>query len=749
MVCKGKLCSIALASTALVIALMILVSAASSAQVTQIVSGSDPAIYGSKVVWTDEGVIRVYDLTAKTDTTIDSSAASNPAIYGSKLVWRDESSGTPRLTVYDTSTAAKSYITQDVDQYSKPAIYGNRIVWSANDSVYLRDVSTSTQEKIGDGRDPDIYDTKIVYYSYTEEPEKDMTIRMYDINTKEKITVTSSGDPNLPHIWGTKVIWSDVYNHMGYIAMYDISTKKITDITQPLGTDPDGNEYGASTGTHIAIQNDKIVYHKSADDYEGKPGVYVYNISTGQSTLISNYPEEIYTTPGVYDNTVVWGTYRYADGVTVYNGIYVANLSTTDTLPPIAEFTANVTSGTIPLVVLFTYTGTGGSPTSWLWEFGDGVNSKHAMDATHTFTSPGSYTISLTVENSKGNSTVIKKNYIITTDSDITYPGVPIANFSSNVTEGYAPLAVQFYDSSQNAKTRAWDFENDGKIDSSDPNPVYLYTAPGTYFVNLSVTNANGFSYEITTINVLEGSSSDDSNPSGGSTHSSGGSGGGGGSPEPARNVDAKELCQVFITNGKEAKFDFTNNATCVVYASFDPKKTLGKTTTIAEMLKEKSVLVSELPSGDVYKSFNIWVGNGGVATSKNIENSEICFKVEKSWVQEKDIDQASISLNAYSDKKWEQLSVSPSGEDEKFLYFTAETPGFSSFAITGKAKSIEGTETGANLGSEVRADETSTGSEGLESESGTVSKESVNAPDFEVVYGLAGLLAVFLYKRK
>ncbi|TFH06072.1 MAG: hypothetical protein E4H06_00330, partial [Methanosarcina sp.] len=345
---KGKLYSIALALTILVFVFIMLISAASSAQVSRIGNGSDPAIYGSKVVWTDVGVLHVYDLTTKTDTPVDSSAASYPDIYGNKLVWHDESSETPRLAVYDIPTATKSYILQNVDQYSKPAIYGNRIVWSANDGVYLRDMSTSTQAKIGNGSDPDIYDTKVVYYSYTEDPEMDITIRMYDINTKEKITVSSHGDPNFPHIWGTKVIWADAYNHQGYIAMYDISTKNIIDVTQQLGTDPYGNEYGASTGTHIAIQNDKIVYNKCVDDYEGKPGVYVYNISTGQSTLVYNYPEEILTTPEVYDNTIVWGIDNRYSSVTSDNGIYVSDLSAMDTLPPVAAFTANVTSGTVP-----------------------------------------------------------------------------------------------------------------------------------------------------------------------------------------------------------------------------------------------------------------------------------------------------------------------------------------------------------------------------------------------------------------
>ena len=89
------------------------------------------------------------------------------------------------------------------------------------------------------------------------------------------------------------------------------------------------------------------------------------------------------------------------------------------------------------------------------------------------------------------------------------------------------------------------------------------------------------------------------------------------------------------------------------MYVSFDAKKTAGKTTTIAEQLKGKSTLVSGLPEGEVYKYFNIWVGNGGFATSKNIENPVVCFKVEKSWLQDKKIDQASITLNRYNDKKW------------------------------------------------------------------------------------------------
>ena len=299
---KSKILFIALALVCLIGS----ISMATAVQVTKIGDGHDPAIYGSKVTWADSsGVVHLYDLSTKKDTKISSTATSHPDIYGNKLVWLDTGSGVPRITLYDIPSGSKTFVTKDVDDRSFPHIYNTRIVWNTNGSVYMRDMSTSTQTKIGLGYDPDIYDTKVVYYSYTETDDK--AIRMYDINTTKKITVNSSGDPNTPHICGTKVIWSDFYNHQGYIAMYDMSTNKTIDVTQRLGTDPHGNEYGASTGTHIAIQNDTIVYNKCVDDYEGKPGVYVYSIPSGKSTLLIEYPEDAYTTPEVYDNTIVWG----------------------------------------------------------------------------------------------------------------------------------------------------------------------------------------------------------------------------------------------------------------------------------------------------------------------------------------------------------------------------------------------------------------------------------------------------------
>jgi chitinase len=285
----------------------------------------------------------------------------------------------------------------------------------------------------------------------------------------------------------------------------------------------------------------------------------------------------------------------------------------------------------------------------------------------------------------------------------------------------------------------SWNF-GDGTT-STDQSPSHTYSSAGTYTVNLVVSNANGTSLASNTININSGESSSSS------SSSSGGSGGGGagGSPEPAKNVQVKELSQAFITNGKPVMFDFPHNATCVVYLSFDSKKTAGKTTTIAEQLKNKSTIVSELNSGEVYKYFNVWVGTGGFETSKNIENPILCFKVEKAWIKDKNIDKSSINLNRYDEKKWSQLSVKLLNEDSKYLYFTAETPEFSFFAITGTSKPPKETGTGIQLASNETINENDTENKEPQNQQ----NEILKTQGFEVYYGVIGLLAVFLYKIK
>ncbi|HPS01747.1 MAG TPA: PKD domain-containing protein [Candidatus Sumerlaeota bacterium] len=69
----------------------------------------------------------------------------------------------------------------------------------------------------------------------------------------------------------------------------------------------------------------------------------------------------------------------------------------------------------------------------------------------------------------------------------------PVANFKSNLQSGVVPLTVSFTDLSTNQPTSwAWDFQDDGVVDSTSQNPTFTYSAPGVYSVRLTVRNTAG-----------------------------------------------------------------------------------------------------------------------------------------------------------------------------------------------------------------------------------------------------------------
>ena len=69
----------------------------------------------------------------------------------------------------------------------------------------------------------------------------------------------------------------------------------------------------------------------------------------------------------------------------------------------------------------------------------------------------------------------------------------PTAAFSASPTSGTAPLTVQFTDTSTGGPASwQWDFQNDGTVDSTQQNPSFVYTDPGSYSVKLTVSNTAG-----------------------------------------------------------------------------------------------------------------------------------------------------------------------------------------------------------------------------------------------------------------
>jgi PKD repeat protein len=80
---------------------------------------------------------------------------------------------------------------------------------------------------------------------------------------------------------------------------------------------------------------------------------------------------------------------------------------------------------------------------------------------------------------------------LIVSTSQATPP--PVAGFTGVPTSGSAPLNVQFTDTSTSGPNAwAWDFQNDGTVDSTARNPRFTYTSAGTYSVKLTASNSGG-----------------------------------------------------------------------------------------------------------------------------------------------------------------------------------------------------------------------------------------------------------------
>ena len=158
-------------------------------------------------------------------------------------------------------------------------------------------------------------------------------------------------------------------------------------------------------------------------------------------------------------------------------------------------------SGTAPFIVQFTDISTN-SPTSWSWNFGDNEMSAE-QNPSHTYTKPGTYSVSLIARSSAGINQSIQSDYITvstTRFAEVTMtstarptpvPAFPTVSFSGTPTIGTAPLTVQFTITTSGSPTSwSWDFGDGGT--STERNPSYTYVIPGTYTVILSANYPAG-----------------------------------------------------------------------------------------------------------------------------------------------------------------------------------------------------------------------------------------------------------------
>ena len=156
---------------------------------------------------------------------------------------------------------------------------------------------------------------------------------------------------------------------------------------------------------------------------------------------------------------------------------------------PVPDFSATPLSGCAPLEVNFTNLST--DARSQQWDLGNGVTSTQTNPST-LYTTPGVYTVTLTVTNENGSQTLTRTNYI-------TVFANPAPEFSVNNQSGCFPLRASFQDLSTpgTGSLVSWNWSFGNGATSTQQNPLYIYTTSGSYFVSLTVTNSDGCSRTI------------------------------------------------------------------------------------------------------------------------------------------------------------------------------------------------------------------------------------------------------------
>lgn len=204
---------------------------------------------------------------------------------------------------------------------------------------------------------------------------------------------------------------------------------------------------------------------------------YEWDFGDGNTNTNSNSPSNVYEEPGIYTVSLTVSNEEGSDTEVKQDYITVNNNL-------IAHFFAENTEGEIPLEVHFHSYTTQGDPTSYLWSFGDGSNSTEA-NPIHTYTEAGTYTVSLTVTNEFGSDTETQEGLV-----NATYTPIPETDFTADVTEGFAPLIVNFTDLSTN-EPNEWIWLINGEFHLNQ-NETYIFNEQGTYDIQLTASNEYG-----------------------------------------------------------------------------------------------------------------------------------------------------------------------------------------------------------------------------------------------------------------
>lgn len=225
----------------------------------------------------------------------------------------------------------------------------------------------------------------------------------------------------------------------------------------------------------------------------GTEATYTWNMGNGDTIVVENTDELDYTYIGDY---IISDTTFFIT-LTVENACSTAvSMDSVKVKPtPQVQFGPKVTEVCSGTPLNFNNI-TIGNPDYFIWDFGDGTNSTEVNPSPHAYFTgeeDTTYTLELIAGNECGTDTV---------QWDILIkPNTVESFFTTIVTEGCAPLTVNFEDYSTEGVNLYWDF-GDGNF-SNDETPNNTFEEAGTYTVMLVADNNCAFDTSFQVIEVF------------------------------------------------------------------------------------------------------------------------------------------------------------------------------------------------------------------------------------------------------
>jgi len=278
------------------------------------------------------------------------------------------------------------------------------------------------------------------------------------------------------------------------------------------------------------------------------------------------------------------------------------------------------------------------------------VDSSSQITCTFDLTNRIASEYNVVVANSDGQAAMLVNGFAVQA------PG-PVAAFSGTPTSGTVPLTVTFTDASTCTPTTwNWSF-GDGTF-SDIENPSHIYTTTGSYTVILNATNATPASNYLTKTNYITVSSVPASQSVGGSDDER--------PLLPSAPVSSGNL-SVHV-GGTTTVTDVTVTGTGINGLIVTSTEASGPGNEVT------------LPPGIVYEYLDITP-----ARYTTITGAQIVFTVPQSWLDANHLSAQDVVLYQNTGKTWQALPTTFVKTVNGNVYFTATSPGFSRFAITGQ----------------------------------------------------------------